>query len=61
MKLSITAKTNLFLIILCVVDKENTVFPSIRLSGLLKSNTHIHPALRLPVSPPAECTLTHPH
>ena len=55
------SQTNLLLVILCVVDKEDAVLPAVTFGGLLQGDAHVHPALRLPVSPPAQRTFTHPH
>lgn len=55
------SETNLLLIVLRVVDKENAVLPAVSLGGLLESDSDVHPTLRLPVSPPAQRTFTHPH
>lgn len=52
---------DLFLVVLRVVDEEDAVLPPVGLGGLLEGHAHVHPALRLPVSPPAQRTFTHPH
>lgn len=52
--LGVLSWTHLFLLMIHVIDEQDAVAHSVTPSELLKCHSHIHPFMRLPISPPLQ-------